>query len=185
MVNQTTKNYPSFMPGYKAGELQINLDLTLTFSDACKTGKAGAYDFIRYLNENEFLGGDLQSVVLALADQPKSEALNGFIIGMFSEFEILLRQAYDTQQKKQSNPLTNTKANAPIALNQSVRCQAFIKSLPERYPDVAVHLYEMELLKDKPVKVINGEDYFTLTQHHKAFNAALNETGYQGREGML
>ena len=90
------------------GEAVISLDLSWGYSQACNQGKAEAYSLIRYQTEHTQQAGLLQCYVLGLMNQINrdSDAVHGFIVGLFSELDSLIRQAYCN-----TNCLEQIKAN--------------------------------------------------------------------------
>ncbi|WP_044412721.1 hypothetical protein [Thiomicrospira microaerophila] len=78
------------------GEAVISLDSSWSYNQACNQGKAEAYSLIRYQTEHTQQAGLLQDYVLGLMNQANSDsdAVQGFTVGLFSELDALIRQAY-------------------------------------------------------------------------------------------
>ncbi len=111
---------PFFFKGYENGNLKLNINNDMDYGVACNCGKAGLYDFIKCM-PTESDGGSLQSVVLALAGMDiNNEAVRGFIVGIFSTLEELLRGHYANDEVRgriEANNLNNP-LTSPLNFNR-------------------------------------------------------------------
>ncbi|QKI89216.1 hypothetical protein [Thiomicrorhabdus xiamenensis] len=105
-------NRPFFSNCYKNGKLQLNIDPCLDYCQANKVGKAGVYDYVRYLCESDYTGGNLQGIAYAFTDKDTlNDAEKGFLVGFFSTLEGLIRNSYAHPQVRES--ITSKGLNVP------------------------------------------------------------------------
>ncbi|BBP44551.1 hypothetical protein [Thiosulfativibrio zosterae] len=107
-------SYPFFLGNdFPRTETSLDINPDWSYGDGCNAGKAGAYDFIRYLCDSKACGGDLQLIALGLAKLPLTNGIRGFTVGFFSTMDDLLRDAYanDSVKGKVKSDIENRHLN--------------------------------------------------------------------------
>lgn len=91
------RSLPNFMERVDFN-LGVRLDPSHDYNEACNTGKAAAFEFIRFnIEDGAYSGGLLQHIALCQFNEEPYR--RGFAVGFFSELETLINSAFNRQHQ--------------------------------------------------------------------------------------